>query len=98
MQARLDALTATAVEQPQPWTVDLNEDDPDARLRVIRAVVAYRDRWGINTSSALGAIPNDDAQRSDYERARIHLHAASRDAVALEEECRPAATRESRTL
>ncbi|MGO1172692.1 MAG: C-terminal helicase domain-containing protein [Actinomycetaceae bacterium] len=70
MQQRLDALTTTAIERPEPWMRTLDGMDPEARLTAVRAVAAYRDRWGITSTSPLGPVPNDDAQRVDYERAR----------------------------
>lgn len=73
MGERLDALTQTAIEQPAPWLPMLGDLDHEARKQMVRAVAAYRDRWGITSTSALGAIPLDDAQRVDYERARIQL-------------------------
>ncbi|MGP9604775.1 MobF family relaxase [Brachybacterium sp. AOP42-E1-35] len=75
MQQRLDALTTTAVEQPEPWMRSLDGIDPEARATVVRVVVAYRDRWGITSTSPLGPVPDDDAQRIDYERARAVFHA-----------------------
>ncbi|MGO1315428.1 MAG: MobF family relaxase [Cellulomonadaceae bacterium] len=70
MQQRLDALSTTAIERPEPWMRGLDDLDPDARVTALRAVVAYRDRWGITSTSPLGPVPDDDAQRIDYERAR----------------------------
>lgn len=73
MQQRLDTLTTTAIEHPEPWMRTLDGMAPEARLAAVRAVVAYRDRWGITYTSPLGPVPNDDAQRVDYERARTSL-------------------------
>ncbi|MGO2655159.1 MobF family relaxase [Brachybacterium alimentarium] len=73
MQQRLDTLTTTAIEHPEPWMRTLDGMAPEARLAAVRAVVAYRDRWGITSTSPLGPVPNDDAQRVDYERARTSL-------------------------
>ncbi|MGO2933363.1 MobF family relaxase [Microbacterium sp.] len=70
MQQRLYTLTITAMEQPAPWMRAVGDLDPDARVTVVRVVVAYRDRWGITSTSPLGPVPDDDAQRVDYERAR----------------------------
>ncbi|WP_193118289.1 ATP-dependent DNA helicase, partial [Brachybacterium tyrofermentans] len=70
MQQRLDTLTTTAVERLEPWMRALDGIDPEARLAAVRVVVAYRDRWGITSTSPLGPVPDDDAQRVDYERAR----------------------------
>lgn len=98
MQARLEELTAAAIEHPEPWAIGLGREDADARLVAIRAVAAYRDRWGITSTSPLGAVPDDDAQRIDYERARAHLDAIHDAAAAEATEARPAPTRESRTI
>lgn len=96
MQARIDALTAEALKHPHPWTLALREDEPDARVKAIRAVVAYRDRWGITSSSPLGAIPDDDAQRIDYQRAHALLDTLLEEMG--EAAARPPTVRESRTL
>ncbi|SJN34811.1 putative TraA-like conjugal transfer protein [Mycetocola reblochoni REB411] len=70
MRQRLDALTTTAIERPEPWMRTFDDLDPDARVTVVRVVAAYRDRWGVTSTSPLGPVPDDDAQRIDYERAR----------------------------
>lgn len=70
---RLDALTQIAIEQPAPWLPMLGDLDHESRKQVVRAVAAYRDRWGITSTSALGPVPADDAQRLDYERTRDTL-------------------------
>lgn len=79
MQERVAALTQTALEHPEPWVTKLDITDPHARAAAIKAVVAYRDRWGITSTSPLGAVPADDAQRIDYERARTLLTASSHE-------------------
>lgn len=68
MGRRLDALTQTTIEQPTPWVDMLGNLDHETRKQTVRAVAAYRDRWGITSTSALGPVPVDDAQRIDYER------------------------------
>lgn len=73
MGERLDALTHTAIEQPAPWLAMLGDLDHESRKQMVRAVAAYRDRWGITSTSALGATPLDDAQHVDFERAQIQL-------------------------
>ncbi|GGM49704.1 MobF family relaxase [Microbacterium saperdae] len=70
MQQRLDALTTTALERAEPWRRTLDGMDRGTRAIAVRAVAAYRDRWGITSTSPLGPVPDDDAQRIDYERAR----------------------------
>lgn len=70
MGERLDTLTRTAIEQPAPWLDILGDLDHEGLQQMVRAVAAYRDRWGITSTSALGPVPTDDAQRIDYERTR----------------------------
>jgi len=77
MQQRLDALTEKYLEHGEPWMAALNEVRPEARPAALRAVAAYRDRWGITSSSPIGAVPLDDAQRIDYERTRAVLAASA---------------------
>lgn len=69
-------LVVQTLDAPEPWTTKLlpNQGDPDqakARARLLMVITAYRDRYGITaTSDPLGPIPDRDAQRIDYERAR----------------------------
>ena len=77
MGERLDALTQAAIEQPAPWLAMLGDLNRESRKQVVRAVAAYRDRWGITATSALGPAPADDAQRIDYERTSTLLHSAA---------------------
>ncbi|MGO3778055.1 MAG: AAA family ATPase, partial [Canibacter sp.] len=68
MEQRIDTLIQAAIEQPAPWLSTLADREQLVQRDVVRAVVAYRDRWGITSTGALGPIPADDAQRIDYER------------------------------
>lgn len=52
---------------------------PDEVLQQLTVIAAYRDRYAITSQDPLGAVPDADAQRVDYERARTAL-AALRDA------------------
>ncbi|MDO4254652.1 MAG: hypothetical protein Q4C81_05835 [Kocuria sp.] len=73
MGERLDALAKAAIEQPAPWLSTLAERDQQVQRDMVRAVVAYRDRWGITSTSTLGPVPADDAHRIDYERTQTTL-------------------------
>ncbi len=73
MGERLDALAQAAIERPAPWLARLGDLDHESLQQVVRVVAAYRDRWGITSTSALGSVPADDAQRIDYERTRDTL-------------------------
>jgi len=80
MHHRVDELTRKLLDHPAPWMTSLDGLQPDARVAAVRAVAAYRDRWGITAASPIGAIPSDDAQRIDYERTQALLSATtSRD-------------------
>ena len=52
---------------------------PDDVLQQLTVVAAYRDRYAVTGQDPLGPVPDADAQRVDYERARTAL-AALRDA------------------
>ena len=80
MVKRLNALTTAALEPPVPWTAGLDVLDAEALIVAVRAVAAYRDRWSITSSSPLGPLPADDAQRIDYERTRDTLTRLQQDA------------------
>ena len=54
MQARLNILTQAVLEHAEPWVTALDIADPAVRQSTVRAVVAYRDRWGITSTSPLG--------------------------------------------
>ena len=73
MGQRLNALTIAALEQPVAWATGLDLLDAEARIVVVRAVAAYRDRWSITSTSSLVPIPADDSQRIDCERTRDAL-------------------------
>lgn len=73
MQQRLTALVQAALERPEPWMTSLGTTESRTRTETAEMIVAYRDRWGITSASPLGAVPVDDAQRIDYERARSHF-------------------------
>lgn len=86
VEQRIDTLTQAAIEQPAPWLSTLAKRDQQVQRDVVRAVVAYRDRWGITSTSALGPIPADDAQRIDYERTQTALARHRNDTVERTQE------------
>ena len=96
MHERVAALTEQLLDHPAPWMTILADAPADTRTAAVRAVAAYRDRWNITSSSPLGAIPSDDAQRIDYERTRAALDAAT--ASAEEPASTPMSRRTGRTF
>jgi conjugative relaxase-like TrwC/TraI family protein len=48
---------------------------PDDVLQQLTVVAAYRDRYAVTGQDPLGPVPDADAQRVDYERARTALAA-----------------------
>lgn len=75
---RAEALARDAAADTGSWAGSIAppHTDPRAagdRLGLLAVIAAYRDRYGITTSSPLGTIPGSDAQRIDYERARAAL-------------------------
>lgn len=73
IEHRAQALVHEARSTGEPWITQLPEPvDPDQEHALI-VVAAYRDRWQITSQDPLGALPDDDAQRLDYQRAQHHL-------------------------
>lgn len=70
--------------------------DATQRVVVIRAVAAYRDRWGITSTRHIGAIPLDDAQRIDCERTQAVI--ASNTSTIDDEPAAQVQRRDGRTL
>ena len=75
MESRAIALAETAVAHREPWLRRLGEApiDPQLRdewMRQVRVVAAYRDRYAIESRSAVGSDAVTDAQRLDAARAR----------------------------
>jgi hypothetical protein len=88
MEARVSAVLDAALLAGAPWTRALGAEprgEAAAWRRCARTVAAYRDRYGIVSSRALGQAPQSTAQESDAARAR----AALRDAQRLAEEGGP---------
>ncbi|MDF2990587.1 MAG: conjugal transfer protein [Microbacterium sp.] len=80
---RAVALAHQAAGQGSSWAARALPSGADAIsgdfLERLTVVAAYRDRYGVTGPDPLGAIPDADAQRVDYERARAAL-VALRDA------------------
>jgi conjugative relaxase-like TrwC/TraI family protein len=81
IEARADALLDTALAENAPWTAALRTPPKDAKTsaawrRLARTVTAYRDRYRITDPAALGAAPENEAQKIDLTRARGALDRA----------------------
>jgi conjugative relaxase-like TrwC/TraI family protein len=90
MERRARALVDRAFMTHDKWIDQLGtEPTGAARLawrRQARIVAAYRDRYGITGSSALGTSTGSTAQDRDYEHARAALKVAARLASADRDE------------
>lgn len=84
---RARTLALQALSAPEPWAAKFGgtptaPESVAEHARLLAVVMAYRDRYRITTAGdALGPIPDRDAQRIDYERARAAA-AALRDQTA----------------
>nr|WP_258185717.1 MobF family relaxase [Microbacterium sp. PAMC22086] len=76
---RAVALARRAAEESDSWaTLTLPSSVnplPDDALQQLTVAAAYRDRYAVTGQDPLGAVPDADAQRVDYERARTALAA-----------------------
>lgn len=89
---RAVALAHQAAGEGSSWAARALPSRADAIsgdfLERLTVVAAYRDRYGVTGSDPLGAVPDADAQRVDYERARAALvalrgaHGAPPDSAA----------------
>lgn len=86
MENRAHALAEKALEANDSWTNELGPEPTGsaqaAWRRHARTVAAYRDRYGITGSSALGYAPTTSAKERDYACARGALESAARLARA----------------
>lgn len=102
--ARAQALTLQALTDPEPWVARLGPVPADPaglaeQARLLGVVVAYRDRYAITGSDPLGPVPDRDAQRLDFERARAAVAAmTSRRSEAERPAAGPARDAASRRL
>jgi hypothetical protein len=96
IESRALALAEAAVESDEPWLKRLGEPpvSPVAHqcwLRELRTIAAYRDRYRVDTRTALGDDPRTDAQKLDAARAQQAIRRAR--AIADEAMGRSARTR-----
>ena len=82
MESRAIALAETAVAHREPWLRRLGEAPIDPQLRhewmgQVQVVAAYRDRYAIESRSAVGSDAVTAAQRLDAARARQAAHRAA---------------------
>ncbi|MCK3769777.1 relaxase domain-containing protein [Microbacterium aerolatum] len=75
IEHRADALAQTAIDDRAAWLAELGPrpHGVEARERwstAVRMVAAFRDRYTITTSSALGPVTDDTQHRLDRERLR----------------------------
>ena len=73
IEQRAHAVLDRARQQAEPWLEQLPDPLSEAQSEALVVIAAYRDRWRITTRTPLGPMPDDDAQRIDYQRARTHL-------------------------
>ena len=81
IDARADAILDQALNDGESWTTALGTPPKDGRAastwrRHARTVAAYRDRYGITATTALGAPAESTAQKIDAARARTALDRA----------------------
>lgn len=79
IEARADAVLEQALLANDHWTRALGQQPRDGEAewrRHAKTVAAYRDRYGIAGTSALGAEPQSDLQRGDAAKARRALGVA----------------------
>ncbi len=79
IDARLDQLVDRVEHDQEPWAARIvpAPEAPEGRhtwRRRVRAIAAYRDRYGItSTDQILGSAPTDDVQERAYNTARSAL-------------------------
>jgi conjugative relaxase-like TrwC/TraI family protein len=81
IETRADAILDQALNTNEAWTSGLGTPPDDERAAAAwryqtRTVAAYRDRYGITGTSALGAPAESTAQKIDAARARVALDRA----------------------
>ncbi|MGN6161387.1 MAG: MobF family relaxase, partial [Marmoricola sp.] len=94
IEARADAFLDTAIQDNKPWTRTLGAIPRDAHGQRLwrqraRVIAAYRDRYAIADTTALGITPDATAQKIDRARAEAALRALT-NPPSQGEERRPA--------
>lgn len=79
MEERADAVLDRDLADVAPWISDLSAQTSDPRSsaawrRSARVIAAYRDRYQINSATALGSPPDTANQKVDRARAEVALH------------------------
>ncbi|MGE3192021.1 MAG: MobF family relaxase [Microbacteriaceae bacterium] len=75
VEQRADALAAEAIASSEAWVAELGTAPTDPQIaalwrREARTVAAFRDKYGISETNALGTLSDDVRQRDDAARAR----------------------------
>jgi conjugative relaxase-like TrwC/TraI family protein len=83
IEHRAITIAQSAIQDRESWTTPAGRPPAEPRKRQqwvqqVRIVAAYRDRYGITSSTPFGPEPGDTNQQRDAEHARIALRNASR--------------------
>ena len=81
IETRADAILDAALTEHQSWTAALGTTPEQTRPAAVwrqaaQTVAAYRDRYDITDTTALGAPADSDGQKIDAARARAALDRA----------------------
>lgn len=103
IEARAAALVDAALADPASWAAGIGAPPPQSVVagawrKHLVTVVAYRDRYGIDSADPLGVEPDGVSQRLDRERASAALDRARQAAAQARQSgsSRPAPARERR--
>ncbi len=96
IEQRAHAVLQRARQQQEPWLEQLPEPRDATQSEALAVIAAYRDRWRITTRTPLGPMPDNDAQRIDYQRTQAQLDLlADADETAAPSQPRRSADRDS---
>ncbi len=78
IEQRADALAAEAIASSEAWVAELGTAPADSQIAAVwrreaRTVAAYRDKYGVTETNALGTLGDDARQREEAERARTAI-------------------------